>query len=70
MKNLNKLKVKTQVNYKETLLSIPVGETRAIKTTVLAHNSFTTAATRLRKKGIEFTFTTNGDGILHITRQS
>lgn len=71
METLNMLKAKTRVDYKETLLAVPPGETRAIKVTARTYNGLTVAASRLFKnQGIKFTVETDDKtGLLKITRQ-
>ena len=51
MESLSILKAKTRVDYKATLLSVPIGETRAIKANGRTYNGLSVAATRLRKQG-------------------
>lgn len=70
MESLSILKAKTRVDYKATLLSVPIGETRAIKANGRTYNGLSVAATRLRKQGHYFSLETSSSGMLLITRKS
>ena len=70
MESLSMLKAKTRIDYKATLLSVPVGETRVIKANGRTSNGLAVAATRLRKQGCDFNLETNDSGMLLITRKS
>ena len=70
MESLSMLKAKKRVDYKATLLSVPVGETRMIKASGKIYNGLSVAATRLRKQGIDISLETDDSGMLKITRKS
>lgn len=70
MESLSILKAKTRVDYKATLLSVPVGETWMIKANGRTSNGLAVAASRLRRQGHVFYLETNDSGMLLITRKS
>ena len=70
MESLSMLKAKTRVDYKATLLSVPVGETRMIKANGRTYNGLAVAASRLRIQGYVLYLETNDSGMLLITRKS
>ncbi|WP_255489028.1 hypothetical protein [Parabacteroides hominis] len=53
-KNMTKTPIKTRVCIKDTLLSIPVGETIVIERKDITDRSVVYSATRLNKKGYKF----------------
>jgi len=54
IKNMTKTPIKTRVCIKDTLLSIPIGETIVIARKDITDRSVVYSATRLNKKGYKF----------------
>lgn len=52
---------KRRIDYRATLLVIPVGETKRLNASGRAYTGYTVAATRLRKEGIDIRIESDPD---------